>query len=228
MFANYSLKDLRKLVRDTQEHHNITGSSKMKKHDLVNHLHNHFILHDNKVYLKYGSGGGMSINNRINQLKQEITEDIHYLQSIRDFHDFASLEVDDPNLYHSIINALDEIPFNLTPHLDIETDELENDNRRLQTLVLHVHQYYPHVPVPRVIATNSNNPQVSRDQNIVNRILNLNRRLPEANHFESPLLTEIRNRANTNTVTRAQNSRENSIYSNISDSSEFTDSTQGR
>jgi len=177
------------------------------------------------AYIKRGLGGGMSINNRINQLKQEIREDLHYLQSIRDFNDFRSLEEDDPNLYYYIINALDEIQFNLTPYLDVGTEELERNHRHLHNLVLSVHQYFPHVPVPRTIQTNSNNPQVSIEQNIISRMFNSNRRLPEATHLEPALLTEIRNRPNTNTVARAQNSRENSIHSNISDSSEFTDNT---
>jgi hypothetical protein len=52
MFANMTVKQLRSLIRQFKEHHNIKNSSKMKKAQLVAELENRFVIKDNKLYLK--------------------------------------------------------------------------------------------------------------------------------------------------------------------------------
>ena len=52
MFNHLSLPQLRKLVSDYRAYHNIKGSSKMKKVQLVQELDKRFMLKDNKLYLK--------------------------------------------------------------------------------------------------------------------------------------------------------------------------------
>ncbi len=52
MFNHMSLKQLRKLVSDYRAYHNIKGTSKMKKIQLVQELDKRFMLKDNKLYMK--------------------------------------------------------------------------------------------------------------------------------------------------------------------------------
>lgn len=52
MFDDLSLKELRLLLRELKAHHNIRGSSKMKKPELVAALQARFVLRDGNLYLR--------------------------------------------------------------------------------------------------------------------------------------------------------------------------------
>jgi len=52
MFANMTVKQLRSLIRQFKQHHDIKNSSKMKKAQLVAELEKRFVVKDNKLYLK--------------------------------------------------------------------------------------------------------------------------------------------------------------------------------
>ena len=52
MFHELSLMELKSLVKDLREHHNIRGYSRMKKESLVAELTARFILRDGHLYLK--------------------------------------------------------------------------------------------------------------------------------------------------------------------------------
>jgi hypothetical protein len=51
MFATFTVKQLRSLIRTFKEHHNIKYS-KLKKAQLVAELEKRFVIKDNKLYLK--------------------------------------------------------------------------------------------------------------------------------------------------------------------------------
>jgi hypothetical protein len=53
MFATLSLKELKQLVRDLKNNHNIAGYSRMKKEDLVKALSARFVFLHGAIYLKY-------------------------------------------------------------------------------------------------------------------------------------------------------------------------------
>ena len=52
MFDTLNIKELRLLLRELKAHHDIKGSSKMKKGQLVAALQERFILRDGNLYLK--------------------------------------------------------------------------------------------------------------------------------------------------------------------------------
>jgi hypothetical protein len=54
MFATLSLKELKQLVRDLRNNHNIAGYSRMKKDDLIKALSARFVFLNGAIYLKYG------------------------------------------------------------------------------------------------------------------------------------------------------------------------------
>lgn len=53
MFATLSLKELKQLVRDLKNNHNIAGYSRMKKAELVDKLSARFVFLNGAIYLKY-------------------------------------------------------------------------------------------------------------------------------------------------------------------------------
>ena len=53
MFATLSLKELKQLVRDLKNNHNISGYSRMKKAELVDKLSARFVFLNGAIYLKY-------------------------------------------------------------------------------------------------------------------------------------------------------------------------------
>jgi hypothetical protein len=66
MFSTLKVKDLKKLISEYRQYHNIKGYSKMKKIQLLDELEKRFIIKNNQLFLKPAE----------QQLKKRITPEI--------------------------------------------------------------------------------------------------------------------------------------------------------
>ena len=66
MFSTFKVKDLKKLVSNYRQYHNIKRYSKMKKVQLVDELEKRFVIKNNQLFLKPAE----------QQLKKRITPEV--------------------------------------------------------------------------------------------------------------------------------------------------------